>query len=192
METIYLVCLIFGGFFLAVSIFAGTEADADFALTADVDMDLDVDTEIPGEGMTSAIQFLSFRNLIFFFAFFGLSGSLLSRMAAPAMVTFAAATGLGVLAATLGHKAMQYLKQTESGASMDLRDLEGLPAKVTVDVSKAQKGKVSVRAKDRIFQILAMVAEEAEGEKFRFGDAVTIIRIEGNTAYIAEADFISR
>ena len=88
METIYLICLIFGGFFLAVSIFAGTEADADFALESDVeigDAATETETETPeGEGLVSAIQYFSFRNIVFFTAFFGLAGLILTKLSTPA------------------------------------------------------------------------------------------------------------
>ena len=188
METVYLLCLVFGGLFLAVSIFAGTEADADFALNADADIDMDAD--VAGEGVTSAIQYLSFRNIIFFVTFFGMTGTILSKLDMPFPVTFGVATGLGLFASSLGHKVMAYLKQTESGQSVNMQDLEGLTARVTVDVTKTSRGKITLNSKDRIFQLLALVAEEASQDHFRFGEAVIVIRVENNTAYVAEADFI--
>lgn len=190
METIYLICLIFGGFFLAVSIFAGTETDADFALSADADIDVELDGDVSGEGVTSAIQYLSFRNFIFFVAFFGLTGMILSKLGTPAIATFVVAFSLGFLSAAFGHKVMAYLKQSEVGGSVNMHDLEGLAAKVTVDVTKSRRGKVTVNSKDRIFQLLALAAEEASRNHFKFGDSVIIMRIEDNTAFVVESEFI--
>jgi membrane protein implicated in regulation of membrane protease activity len=190
METVYLICLIFGGFFLAVSIFAGTETDADFALTAGADIDVDLDGDVSGEGVTSTIQYFSFRNIIFFVAFFGLTGLILSKLGTPSIATFVVASSLGLFSAGLGHKVMAYLKQSEAGGSVNMRDLEGVAAKVTVDVTKSRRGKITVSSKDRIFQLLAQVAEEASRDHFKFGDSVTIIKVEDNTAFVAESEFI--
>ncbi|MCA9743548.1 MAG: hypothetical protein H6695_07905 [Deferribacteres bacterium] len=189
METIYLVCLIFGGFFLAVSIFAGTEADADFGLETDADFNTE-SAELGGEGVTSAIQYLSFRNIVFFVAFFGLTGFALSKLETPAIVAFAIASALGFFAASVGHKVMSYLRDSEVSGTMDLRDLEGQSAKVVVNLTKSKRGKISVNSRDRIFQLLALVADEASKDAFQFGDSVTIIRVESNVVYVAEPDFI--
>lgn len=189
METIYLICLIFGGFFLAVSIFAGTEAEADFALEADAAFDAEP-AGVAGDGVASAFQYLSFRNIIFFVAFFGLTGFVLSKLGSPALLSFLIAAGLGFFAAAVGHKVMVYLRSSEVIGTASLQNLEGQNAKVMVDVTKSKRGKITVNSRDRIFQLLALVADEAGREAFKFGDSVTIIRVEDNVVYVAEPDFI--
>ena len=69
METVYLVCLIFGGFFLAVSIFAGTETDADLSL--DVDADVDIDVDVDGEASHRLFSFSASETSFFLWHFLG-------------------------------------------------------------------------------------------------------------------------
>lgn len=190
--VVYLACLLFGGLLLLVSIFFGGDSDMGFDLEVDADLDADFDAaaEVSGEGMIAAVKFLSFRNIVFFIAFFGLAGSLLTWMKFNAILTFLAAVAMGLFAAFLGHAAMTYLKKSESGAGTNLRELEGRKAAVLVNVSREHRGKISVSAKDRVFQLLAAVAEESSRDHFDHGDAVTIVRVENGTAFVAEESFI--
>jgi len=198
MLALYLVCLMVGGILVLVSIFAGTDADPDLAMDADVDfaMDADVDFaaevgEAPGgQGLAAAAQFLSFRNLVFFMAFFGLTGNVLTWIQIPQAVTFIFAVGMGLFAATVSHKLITYLKKTETGQVMDMRDLEGLTAKVIVNVSKQRRGKVAVNANDQHLQLLALVADSASKDEFKFNESVTIVKVENGVAQVAGEDFI--
>ncbi len=98
MLTLYLVCLVLGGVLIAVSIFGGGDADVDVAADADVDLG-EVDAETGGEGVVAAARFLSMRNLVFFLAFFGLAGTLLTLLQANSVATVLTSVGLGALAA---------------------------------------------------------------------------------------------
>ena len=46
MDTVYWVSLIVGGFFVLLSIFGGTDSEADVDVDADIDMDFDVDADV--------------------------------------------------------------------------------------------------------------------------------------------------
>jgi membrane protein implicated in regulation of membrane protease activity len=216
MLTIYLACLLFGGVLLAVAILLGGDHDlgsdagfdlhtdmdhGGFDLHSDMDVHADVSTDMhtdfhahaestpSGEGMGAAAQWLSFRNIIFFIAFFGLTGTALTLVSGP-VVAAVGAVLMGFLASGLSHRIFQYLRQSESGEGLQDNDLQGLRGQVAVTVSRVNKGKISIVANDRTLQMLAVTAEEASKEEYRPGETVTIVRIEGGLAHIAGEDFI--
>ncbi len=202
MLAIYLGCLIFGGILLLFTFLTGGEADTDLG-GHDFDVgghDIDVhdgggieiegDVGAHGEGIAAALQFLSFRNIVFFTAFFGLTGSLLTWFGISFPLTLAAAIFMGLGAAAMIHKAMNYLKRTQSGALRSIREVEGLRARVQIPVTKDQRGKISVNTTDQRLQFVAVVADEANAESFQSGATVTIVRIRNGIAEIAEEDFI--
>ena len=140
--------------------------------------------------MGAAAQWLSFRNLIFFIAFFGLTGTVLSLVSSSAVIAGMGAAGMGLMASTLSHRVFQYLRQTESGEGLQDSDLQGLRGQVAVTTSRASKGKISIVANDRTLQMLAITAEEASREEYHPGETVTIVKVEGGLAHIAGEDFI--
>ena len=103
MLTLYLVCLIIGGALVALSIFGGGDVDVDADVSADFDLDSDasgagadvsadasVDSDASGaeaEGVEVSARFLSLRSAVFFSAFFGLTGTLLTLLAIPVFLT---------------------------------------------------------------------------------------------------------
>jgi hypothetical protein len=88
-----------------------------------------------------------------------------------------------------GHKLMQYLKSSESGAGFDLSELKGKAALVTLPVSKDNRGKILVRTETSSIELIAKVSEVASQEIFQSGEMVLIIEISNNTAFIVENDY---
>lgn len=194
MMTLYLICLIFGGIFIIVSLFFDMEGDADADLDTNVDFDSDVDISgdavVDGEGAVAAIKFLSFRNIIMFIAFFGLTGTVLTWLGGPFLINLLAAIVMGFFTATLMHKAMAHLIKSEVGQAINLEDLVGTPAKVIINLNRNHRGKISVYASGRTLQLLAQVAEEAARDEFKAGEPVIILKIEEGTAFVVESDFV--
>jgi hypothetical protein len=202
MYTLYLVCLIFGGIFIAISIFAGGHGDMDVHGGLDIHGDVDVHADLHGdtaaefhseggEGIAAAARFLSLRNLIFFAAFFGLTGTLFTVLAIPDLVVLVSAVVMGLVAGGSMHKLITYLRSSEVGEeSGGVADLEGAAAKVFIDVSRRQRGKISVRKGDRWMHFVAQVHEDAGRDRFKAGETVTIVRMNDGTAYIAGESFI--
>ena len=79
MDTVYLISLIVGGFFVLLSIFGGGETDGDAEVEADFDADHDADLS-HGDVGTGLVDLLSIRALFLFAAFFGLTGFVLTRL----------------------------------------------------------------------------------------------------------------
>jgi hypothetical protein len=201
MLTAYLVCLLAGGLLLAVSLLGGGDADGDADVGADADVGGAADAadasgegegaEAEGEGLVAAARFLSVRNMVFFVAFFGLTGTLLTLLKADAGLALAASVALGGAAAVAVHRLMDYLRRTESGALRSLATLGGARARVLVGLTRARPGKVTVATGDGTQQLVARVHERAATDRFEAGDTVVIVRFQDGVALVAEADFLS-
>lgn len=203
MLALYLICLIFGGVFLIVTLMSGSDIDSDIDihgdfsgdlnadLSTDLDGDLSTDADVDGEGLADAVKFLSFRNIVFFLAFFGLSGVCLTLLKTSAVISLITSVVMGAFAGLLVHKLMHYLKRTESGSTMNLRSIEGTKAKVVIGLSRQRLGKIAIHTGEQFLQVLAKVAEESDKDHFSPGEIVTVVRIEGDLALVAEENFIS-
>lgn len=209
MMNLYLTCLVVGGVFIIITVMFGADTDADvdmdFDVDADVDMDFDMDADMDFDGSTEVdtdvhgdtgdavaetISFLSVRNMVFLVAFFGLTGSLLTWMNMNPILTFITSLMMGLTAATLMHKTMNYLIVNEVDGSIQLENLVGTSAKVLVNVGRQNKGKISVHTNGQLQQFLALVAEEASMERFAEGEAVIILRVVNGTAHVVEKEFV--
>jgi len=194
MMTLYLVCLVLGGLLIAVSIFGGGDADVDVdvdvAADADVDVEADAGGEGDGHGVTAAARFLSMRNLVFFMAFFGLTGTLLTLLQANHVATLVAALGLGAVAGYVVQRLMDYLRGSQSGALPGASALAGAEARVVVGLAGARPGKVDVVAGDRTYQFVARMHEGAGIDHAEVGDTVVVVRIQDGIALVAEKSYL--
>jgi hypothetical protein len=192
MLTLYLVCLLLGGLLIALSIFGGGDADVDVDVDVDADLDVeaDVDAEGGGEGVTAAARFLSMRNLVFFMAFFGLTGTLLTLLGANHLPTLLTSLGLGALAAGAVHRLMGYLRASQSGALPGVSALAGAEARVVVGLAGQRSGKVDVVAGDRTYQFVARLHEGAGVDHVEVGDTVLVVRVQDGIALVAEKSYL--
>lgn len=206
MLTLYLACLLFGGILILVAIFAGGHGDLDVHSDLDFHADMEAHPDIPhslhgigelhsdisphGEGLAAASRFISFRNVIFFVAFFGLTGTVLNALGFGGVLTAVMAILLGFFASSVTHKVFRYLKETESGAGFDEHELQGLTARVEVTVSKTSKGKISVVAHEQHHQLIALVAEENDQESIAPGTTVIVVKVENGIASVANDAYL--
>jgi len=192
--TLYLMCLLLGGILIALSIFGGGDTDVDVDMAADVDVDVDVDgggaDADAGEGLAAAARFLSMRNLVFFLAFFGLTGTLLTLLQSNHAATLLTSAGLGILAAGAVHRLMGYLRGSQSGALPSPSALAGSEARVVVGITPTRPGKVDVVAGDRTYQYLARIHEGAELDRVEAGETVIVVRIQDGAALVADKGYL--
>lgn len=208
MLILYLVCLIFGGSLLAFSILfggehgqdggahqidfhhapeIGTHADAPHSLEAGYH-DLEHAHHDGSHESADAVKFVSFRNFIYFTAFFGLTGSILTWMNTVALLSLPASVLIGFISAFSGYKFLKYLKANESGEAVNIFDLKGKPAKVAMHISKTNKGKVSVQVSGQTVQLVAIASEIAQKDEFFTGEDVLIIEVKNDIVYVIESD----
>ena len=182
MLTLYLVCLILGGALVALSVFGVGEIDTD--------VDVDVLDGVAGEGLSAAAQFLSLRSIVFFAAFFGLTGLVLTVFGVGSLLTPIAAGITGVTAAAVVARLMQYFAAEESGVA-EARDLAGTMAEVLVEIGDGSAGKIAVRDGERTRQLVARVHEQAATRRFRVGDEVVVVELERGVAHVAGKAFLA-
>jgi membrane protein implicated in regulation of membrane protease activity len=192
MLTLYLVCLLLGGLLISLSIFGGGDTDADLDVSGDADVDVegDLDADGEGEGLTAAARFLSLRNLVFFVAFFGLTGTLLTLLGADHLATLVTALGLGVLAAFAVQRLMDYLRTSQSGAVPGTSALAGAEARVVVGLAGVRPGKVDVAVGDRTYQFVARMHEGARVDHAEVGDTLVVVRVQDGIALVAEKSYL--
>ncbi len=194
MIWIYLAAAIFGGVFVVPMVLGGLDFDVD------VDLDLDVETDFDtgdagGEGAEdtagSASSFvsslLSTRSVVFFLAFFGLSGVVFTAIGSRTIVVVITSAVLGLVAAALNAEIFNYLQSTGSSSQALNRDIVGASAKVALPISAEHKGRIRT---DLGGQPTFMVASPYEvGEKFDVGDSVVVIEVQNGTAFVAELNW---
>jgi len=138
---------------------------------------------------TDAVSFISFRNITFFLAFFGLTGLILDFLTIPFFIALFSSIGMGAFAWGFGHKLMKYLKSSETGEGIDIAELKGRNAIVSLPISKELKGKILIHTETSNFEIIARVSEVAMKDHFNPRDEVLIIEINNNVAYVVESDY---
>lgn len=188
MLEIYLICLFIGSVLIGFTLFGGHH-DVDHGELHLPHDDAHFHGHPHGQSaLAEAAQWLSLRNLIFFCAFFGLTGATLTWLGFSGALTLVTAVILGLFSAGLIHTSMKYLRRSESGAELHTESLKGCRAKVLIDVSREQRGKISVDVNGRILQLPAKVSEVATREGFRYGENVLIVDMDNGTAQIIEGD----
>lgn len=205
MFEVYLFSLIVGGGLLGFSLITGGDHSADVhghfdlhsgdAHALDIHSDHSIThiesgkAEIQKADAADSVKLLSFRNGVYFTAFFGLTGTLLSLTSILPILTALFSVGMGSFAGWFGYKLMKYLKSSESGESINLKDLVGKQALVTLNVSKDTKGKIQTQCKGQNIELAAQIDESSEIDTFKMRECVLITDIRNNIAYIVSADF---
>lgn len=191
LEMMYMIALIAGGGLVVVSSFAGgfgadadLDVDADLAIDADMDPELDVD----GADFGDLSVFLKFKFWTFFFAFFGLSGFLLTKLGTSAVLSFLVALVVGVLAGFSMSWTLEKLKSRQRGSHATLDNLLGRDAVVQTAVRGDVSGSVRVELGGRTIDLIANSEVE---DRIEAGEKVTIVAFESGRARVVPEGFLS-
>lgn len=189
METIYLICLLVGGFFVALSIFGGTDsdADADLDVEADAGMDGGPDDAGSSDGV-GLVDLLSVRTLFLFAAFFGLTGILLSLLGTGEPFTAVLAALVGLVVGLGGNYVIKRIGYEHVSSDVSIADLKGLTGNVLIPFGGAQKGKISLVARGHRLQLVARAFENQTIDVFEAGDEVVVVRVDGNVAEVVKPE----
>jgi membrane protein implicated in regulation of membrane protease activity len=142
-----------------------------------------------GGGPFAAIaSFLSFRSMVFFLAFFGLTGLVLSWLDANAVLTALLAIGMGAFAVWLNRTLINYLKTNTSDSQILDSEIEGSVASVILPIGAEQKGRVAVEVGGQLLYFVASPYRPRPDEDYRKGDEVVVVEIEGGAALVAPLD----
>lgn len=213
MFIIYLACLIFGGILTLFSFFSGGDSDSSSHSIDSHDIDHQIGDSHSGEISTDAHnieinkeisvksfdadnysimseigKFLSFRNIIYFTTFFGLSGTLGSFLDFGSILTFFSSTLIGGLAAGFGYTFMKYLRKSESGEGIEIYQYRGHNGIAALPITKEKKGKVIIESYGSTMELIAKLSPTSQEEEIKKGDKIVIIEFEDKIAIIDKFD----
>lgn len=182
MTAVYAFAAIVGWPFLLFFVFFGDDGG-----DADVDADADLEVEAGegiGAGVASAfLSLLSFRSLVFFLAFFGATGLILTALRAAQVLVVAAALLLGLFAAGLNNRLFRYLKSTSVATEIGNQALSGALAKVTVPISARSRGRVTCRVEGQTVNLTAVPFDVHE--QFEVGETVVVVEVDRGIARVS-------
>ena len=199
MDTIYLICLLVGGFFVALSLLGGGDS-ADLGVDADADVDLGGDFhgdfhlhgDAAGHGATGAgsgfIDLFSIRALFLFMAFFGLTGVSLSLLDNGEPYTLMVSLLVGILVGLGGNYLIRKIGYERVSSDLQANDVTGLTARVLLPFEGEKKGKISLVAGGQRLQLVARGFGGETAEVFNPGDEVVVVRMEGSVAEVVKPE----
>lgn len=191
MDTIYLICLLVGGFFVLLSIFGGSDADAhaDGGLAADLDHDHDFGAFHHDAGAGPGfVDLLSIRTLFLFAAFFGLTGVVLSLLGTGEPLTAVLSVLMGLVSGLGGNYLITRFAYANVSSDITEGDLKGVTAKVIVPFEGFNKGKISVVARGNRIQLVARSFGGEMIDVFKPGDEVVVVRMDGSVAEVVKPE----
>ncbi len=180
------------------------EADVDFGLAsdagfeADADLDLDADTGVDaGEtgdsfgdlsGLDAFVaSLLSFRSIVFFITFFGISGLVLTLLGSGATTTLVTSIVLGLFAAVLHAQLFSVLRRKNTSSQLTVTDLEGQAARVVLPINGVTKGRVRADIGGQPTFLVARSYDAAHS--YDVGESVVVVSVEDGTAMVASLGF---
>lgn len=202
METVYLVCLLVGGFFVALSAMGGGDSDADAEADFDVDSDFDIDADVDADFDMDAdadidvdhdfdhdissgpgfVDLLSLRTVFLFSAFFGLTGTLLRFVGTEEPMRLFIALAMGIVTGFGGNYIIKRVGYQTVSSDIGTSDMIGKTATVTIPIAGMDKGKVSLVAKTSKLQLIAEAFDEESA--FEPGEEVVVVKMQGSVARV--------
>ena len=193
MFGLYLISAIVGWVFVGVFLFGGmdTDVDGDFDVDVDADLDTDFDGDLDaaGSGFASSVaaaglSLLSFRSIVFFLAFFGLTGIVLDLIDTSGFATLLAAIGVGAFAWVFNSFVFRALKVSEVSSDLRESDLRGALGEVVLPISSSHRGRISISVGDQRRYLTAEPYDAAKHGAFGVGDQVVVVDLERGHARV--------
>jgi membrane protein implicated in regulation of membrane protease activity len=189
MVSLYVFAALVGWPFVLFFLFFGGDVDTDFEFDADLDVDVDPGVGVDGGGPFDAIvSFLSFRSIVFFLAFFGLTGLVLTWLDANRVLTALLAVAMGAFAVWLNRTLMSYLRANSSDSQILDNEIEGSLASVVLPIGPERKGRVAVDVGGQRLYFVASPYRPRPGEDYHKGDEVVVVEIKRGAALVAPLD----
>lgn len=199
MIWIYIAAAIFGGGFVLPALLGSldfdTDADFDFEADTDFDLDVDADFDVEADADSGAMQaatgvsewvssLLTFRTLIFFLAFFGAVGIVLSLLDYSEPVPFISALGLGAIAGVTNARLMSYLKRSEVSSHLTQREISGSTARVVLPIGQERRGRVEIDLGGQP-QYMVALPYRPNAPEMAQGAQVVVVEVREGTAFVA-------
>jgi len=203
MESIYLISLIVGGFFVLLSIFGGDhEADTDHDLSFDADHDFDLDLHVDtdsdldlgtdhdfgADAGPGFVDLLSIRALFLFAAFFGLTGVTLGAVGTGEPMNALLSIATGLVIGLGGNWFIKRFAYQQVSSQVSSASLKGRTARVLLPMEGEQNGRILIEAGGKKMQLTAQLFEPDKAETVAKGDDVVVLNIEGRIAKVIKPD----
>lgn len=191
----YLATAIIGWAFVGLFVFGGIDSDFDVDVDADLDVDLDGDIEVSEGGIASGVvaaglSLLSFRSIVFFLAFFGLTGLILDVMDTGTATTLVAAAGVGLFAWIFNSFVFRALKVAESSSTLRSSDLRGALGEVVLPISAAQRGRIAIEVGEQRRYMTAEPYDASRQGSFGVGDQIVVMDLNRGAARVAPIEVL--
>lgn len=189
MLPLYLGALGLGGVLIVASIVMGGDhgADHDADMDGHADLDGHADGEVDGHaGVDKSIDsgglpILSMRFWTFFSFCFGLTGTLLSLLSAPALATGLVAVGLGLGVGWGAATVFKRLQRDQVSGQIEMSGLRGAEARVLLPVSPDREGKVRVQFGGQDVDLPARTQDHGSIER---GQTALVVEVRGGVAMV--------
>lgn len=190
MTGVYAFAAIVGWPFLLFFVFFGGEdGDGDADIDMDLDVDVDADLEVAdsfGGGVASAVlSLLSFRSIVFFLAFFGATGLILTALSTGSVIALVLAIALGFFSAALNNRVFRYLKSSSVATDVSDRVLSGAVGRITIPISVASKGRITCEIGGQTINLTAVPFDAKEQGEFGVGETVVVVEVNEGTARVS-------
>jgi membrane protein implicated in regulation of membrane protease activity len=165
------------------------DADVDVDVDADVDADVDGHAEVDAAGAGGLAEvwlpFISLRFWVFFLAFFGITGTVLSLFALSGKwTTLAASLVMGCVVGFTAAFVIQRLKKQVLGVVADERSYKGTEGTVLLPISAGSDGKVRLTIQG---QTVDLPARTDAKEQLSVGSSVLVIDYTDNRLVVIPA-----
>jgi hypothetical protein len=153
-----------------------------------LDADHDVDVGHAGAGAL-VLGFFRPRNLIFFLAAFGITGTVLTvTNASTPNATLVLSLAMGGGALLLTHSVFSWLRRSEVGIdTVGEREMEGHTARVVLPMAPGEPGRVVCTIADREYYLTARVSKDVT-KQLAAGSEVVILGIRDGVAEVIPFD----
>jgi len=206
MIWIYVAAAIFGGVFLIPMLLSGLEigggdldvegAEAELDFDGDIELD-GVDVGVDGadggvagadigDGPLGAVfaSLVSFRTVVFFAAFFGAAGLVLTALDYNAITTALSSILVGGFAGAANSVLFGLVKNSESTSQLTDRVLQGRAAVVVLPMGEGRPGRIRVDLGGQPQYLVARPVDDGTSQQFDVGASVVVVEIENGTAMV--------
>jgi hypothetical protein len=192
MLTLYILCLVIGGVFVALAALAGLDGvDFDSDFDPDIELrDQSNSTNNPGKSGFRRSKFpqlglplLSLRFWTFGGCFFGLTGVILSFLTPTLSTLWIAiiAMIMGIFCGTAMVWTLRSLQRQQANSLVGSQDLLGLAGVVELPFDHQSQGKIRIAVKGSTVEFVAMTTDETT---FNPGDKVFVIGRENHKVWV--------
>lgn len=202
MDSVYLISLIVGGFFVLLSIFGGgdheADADHDLSFEADHDVDLGVDAHLDGDtgvdhdfsadAGPGLVDLFSIRALFLFAAFFGLTGVTLGAFGTTEPLNAILSTLTGLIVGLGGNWFIKRFAYQQVSSQVSAASLKGRTARVLLPMEGEQNGRIMLEAGGKKLQFTARLFEPDQAEAVAQGDEVVVLNMDGRVAEVIKPE----